>query len=135
VHAFGVSRRISGFTCSAFPSHTVQVIPPFSLWWVNMVHDYWLWRDADGRTATILPAVRDVLEAFHALRGPDGLLAPPPEWNFADWVPSWPGGIPPGAEIGPSALINLQCVLALDAKAEMERGHGETELAARPAVG
>ncbi len=131
VHAFGVSRRISGFTCSAFPSHTVQVIPPFSLWWVNMVHDYWLWRDADGRTATILPAVRDVLEAFHALRGPDGLLAPPPEWNFADWVPSWPGGIPPGAEIGPSALINLQCVLALDAKAEMERGHGETELAAR----
>ncbi len=131
VRTFAVSRRLSGFTRSAFPSHTVQVIPPFSLWWVNMVHDFWLWRDTAGRTAGLLPAVRDVLEAFHALRQADGLLAAPPEWNFADWVPSWAGGIPPGAESGPNALINLQYVLALTAKAELERAHGEMELAAR----
>ena len=131
VHVFEVSRRLSGFTRSAFPSHTLQIIPPFSLWWVNMVHDFWMWRDTGGRTSGVMHSVRDVLEAFHALRGADDLLAPPPEWNFADWVSSWPSGIPPLAETGPSALINLQYVLALIAKAELERAHGELELAAR----
>lgn len=131
VQMFADSRRLSGFTRSAFPSHTLQIIPPFSLWWVCMAHDYWMWRDTTEWTRGILPAVRAVMEAFRNLRRPDGLLAAPPEWNFMDWVPSWPGGIPPEADFNPSAAINLQGVLSFLAKAEMEAGFGEPELAAR----
>ncbi len=131
VQAFADSRRISGFTRSMFPAHTLQIIPPFSLWWVCLAHDYWMWRDTEGWTRGILPAARAVMDAFRNLVRPDGLLTAPPEWNFVDWVPSWPGGIPPGADFNPSGVIQMQCILSFLAKAEMEAGFGEPELAAR----
>ncbi len=131
VRAFADSRRLSGFTRSAFPSHTLQVIPPFSLWWVCMVNDYRMWRDTTGWTRSMLPSVRSVMETFHGLLREDGLLDAPPEWNFVDWSTSWQSGIPPRAEFEPSCVINLQCVLAFLAKAEMEEAFGEDALAAR----
>jgi hypothetical protein len=131
VQTFADSRRLSGFTRSAFPSHTLQLIPPFSLWWVCMAHDYWMWRDTEGWTRGVLPAARTVMDAFRNLLRPDGLLAAPPEWNFVDWVPEWSTGIPPGADFNPSGVIQLQSVLSFLAKAEMEAGFGEAELAAR----
>src|SRR6185369_12974243 len=42
---FDLSRRTDGLTQSRYPSRFTQIIPPFSLWWVAMVHDYALWRD------------------------------------------------------------------------------------------
>jgi len=56
--------------------------------------------------------------------GPDG-------WNFADWVPHWPIGIPPGAALGVSALLNWQLVYTLVRAAELETWAGEPELAGR----
>lgn len=131
LYSFADSRRLSGFTRSAFPSHTLQIIPPFSLWWVCMVNDYRMWRDTSGWTLSLLPAVRSVMEAFRGLLREDGLLAAPPEWNFVDWSVTWQSGIPPRADFEPSCVINLQCVLALLAKADMESGVGENELATR----
>jgi hypothetical protein len=131
VQIFADSRRLSGFTRSAFPSHTLQIIPPFSLWWVCMAHDYWMWRDTTGWSTSMLPALRGVMDAFRGLIREDGLLGAPPEWDFVDWVPAWPAGIPPEAEFQPSAVINLQAVLAFLAKAEMESGNSEAELATR----
>lgn len=131
IRTFADSRRLSGFTRSAFPSRSLQVIPPFSLWWVCMVHDIWMWRDTGGWMTEILPGVRGVMEAFRSLIRPDGLLDAPPEWNFVDWVPSWKNGIPPEADFSPSAVINLQCILSFLVKAELETACGESELAQR----
>ncbi|HEY3416228.1 MAG TPA: alpha-L-rhamnosidase, partial [Armatimonadota bacterium] len=45
VRSFDHSRLLSGLTRAQYPSKVVQLIPPFSLWWIGMAHDYWHWRD------------------------------------------------------------------------------------------
>jgi hypothetical protein len=128
---FDASRRFNGLTQSRYPSMLTQVIPPFSLWWVAMVHDYALWRDDPKFVATLMPGVRGVLEAFLGFRGDDGLVSAPPGWNFMDWVPDWERGIPPDGELGTSALINWQFALVLTQAADLEEWNGEPALAGR----
>jgi len=129
--AFDHSRRIEGLTMSRYPSRVRQVIPPFSLWFVTMVHDFMMWRDDRAFVAARMPAVRSVLDHFASFVRDDGLLEPPPGWNFVDWVDSWSSGEPPTARTSPVAPINLQLAHALRAAAELERYVGEPELAAR----
>ena len=62
----------------------------------------------------LLPGIRGVLQWFRARLRSDNLLGPLPWWNFVDWCPSWPMGVPPGAsDTGGSALVTLQYALAL----------------------
>lgn len=131
---FDWSRRNTGFTQSRYPSRVCQIIPPFSLWWVAMVHDYWMWRGDPDFVKERLAGVRSVLEAFRVLVGADGLMGAPRGWNFCDWVKEpeeWLAGVAPGAEFEPSALLNLQLALVLRQKAEMEEWFGEPLLAER----
>lgn len=127
------SRQLSGMTAARFPGKSGEIIPPFSLWWVCMVYDYWLWRDDAAFVRGLLPGVRAVMEGFRTLLRADGLLDPPPGWNFVDWVnePLWEAGVPFDAEYNPSSIINLQFALALLNKAEMEAFYGEEALAGR----
>ncbi len=53
----------------------------------------------------------------------------PRGWNYCDWVPEWPGGWPPAARDGASALINLVFVYALQHAADMHAPFGENLLA------
>ncbi len=131
IAVFDASRRLSGFTQSRFPSRITQIIPPFSLWWVGMVYDYWLWRDDESFVQAMMPGVRAVMEAFRSLVGAEGLMAAPNGWNYTDWVPGWSRGIPPDADLGISSILNLQFALVLGQKAEMEEAFGETDLAHR----
>jgi hypothetical protein len=39
------SRISEGITLSRWPSFTQQQIPPFSLWYIGMLHDYFMYRD------------------------------------------------------------------------------------------
>ena len=41
------SRVPEGLTQGRFPSSRLQVIPPYSLFWVSMVYDYWMHRKDD----------------------------------------------------------------------------------------
>ncbi len=131
---FDDSRQLNGLTQSRYPCHTAQIIPPFSLWWVCMVHDYWMWRDDPDFVRERLPGARAVLEAFRAWLRPDGLLDSPngdAGWNFTDWVPGWYKGIPPQGEAAPSGLLNVQFALTLGLAAELEAAFGEPLLAQR----
>ncbi|OPZ81355.1 MAG: Bacterial alpha-L-rhamnosidase [bacterium ADurb.Bin429] len=131
---FDHSRQLSGLTQSRYPCHTGQIIPPFSLWFICMIHDYWMWRDDPDFVRDLLPGARAVLEAFRTWLRPDGLLdAPngPAGWNFTDWVPGWHIGIPPDGEYGPSGLLNAHFALTLGLAAELEAAFEEPLLAER----
>jgi alpha-L-rhamnosidase len=129
---FDYSRLENGLTQSRYPSRLRQIIPPFSLWWVAMVHDFLLWRGDLAFVRSLLGGVRAVLDAFTAQRDDTGLVRSPEGWNYVDWVQSWGGGTPPGAEPGGiCGPINWQYVYTLSRAAEIEECCGEPELAAR----
>ena len=110
--AFDDSRRTDGLTRSRWPSSEDQCIPPFSLWWVAMVHDHALWRDDAAFVKGRMNGVRAVLDAW--------LDGPPAGWMFCDWVPSWDAGVPPDG--GAIFAAHLCGVLRLAAELEREYG-------------
>ena len=126
---FDLSRIPEGITASRYPSALGQYIPPFSLLYVAMVHDYWMHRSDTAFVRTLLPGVQGVLAWFEAYVDDLGMLAPLPWWPFVDWA--WSGGRPPGANDGHSAMITLQYVYALQRAAELEDALGLHDAATR----
>lgn len=128
---FDASRIPEGITASRYPSSLPQYIPPFSLLWIAMVHDYWMHRDDAASVRQVLPGVRSVLARYEQALDRTGLVGRMPWWNFADWAPAWKRGVPPGADDGHSALITLMFVYALQHAAELEQALGQPAEAAR----
>jgi hypothetical protein len=132
IELFDASRGAEGLVQSRYPSRVRQVIPPFALLWVGMVHDVAMWRDDPAFVRRCMNGVRAVLDAYGAMRNADGLVeGPRTGWNFVDWVPGWKNGVPPDGDYGVSSVINWQYVCALRQAMELEEQFGEPELAAR----
>ncbi len=77
------SRTPEGITQSRYPSGLPQFIPPFSLLWVSMLHDYWMYVDDPALVQETLPHTRTVLDWFAARLRPDGLLG-----RMRWWIPA-----------------------------------------------
>jgi len=125
MQAFGESRLPEGLTRSRYPSSVRQVIPTFSLLWVGMLHDFWMYRGDADFVRSELPGTRAVLDWFLRYQRPDGLLRKLPWWPFVDWGKDFPFGMPPQDADGGSAPITLQFVEALRYAAQMESAYGE----------
>ena len=124
------SRTAEGATYSRAPSSLQQYIPPFSLWWIGMVHDYWMYVDDPAFVKQMLPGVRAVLSFYSRFQKPSGSLERMPWWNFVDWVKRWERGIPPAeADGSSSAALDLQLLLGLEWAADLERAVGSPALA------
>jgi hypothetical protein len=123
------SRSAEGATYSRAPSRLQQYIPPFSLWWIGMLHDYWMYQDDPAFVARMLPGVRAVLWFFAARQHDNGSLGRMPWWNFVDWTKEWGDGVPPVLAGGNSAPLDLQLLLAWQWAAEMEATLGNQALA------
>lgn len=130
IAAFFNSRMPEGLTASRHPSAERQVIPPFSLFWIAMIHDYWMHRRDDAFVREMLDGAEGVLHWFESRMRPDGLPGPLEWWNFGDWAEGWTRGVPPGAVEGGSAFVTLQYVLAARQTAGMFAAFGEPERAA-----
>lgn len=123
------SRTAEGATYSRAPSQLQQYIPPFSLWWIGMLHDYWMYQDDEAFVRQMLPGVRAVLSYFGARQRPNGSLGRMPWWNFVDWTSQWRNGVPPAGAEGESAPLDLQLLLAYRWAARMEAALGSKALA------
>jgi len=117
LHAFDDSRVPQGITQSRYPASLPQFIPYFSLSYVDMLHDYWMYRPDSSIVAELLPGTRPVLEWFFEKRYDDGFLKPLP-YDSAWHQP----------EIK-SALRTLTFVDTLHQAAELEDAFGEKYLA------
>jgi len=123
------SRTPEGLTQSRAPTRQQQYIPPFSLWWIGMLHDYWMYLDDPDFVRQTLPGVRTVLSFYLGYQKPDGSLARMPFWNYVDWAGAWSGGVPPVEQDGSSAPLDLQLYLALRWAADMEQALGSADRA------
>lgn len=118
IKVFDESRTSEGLTQSRYPSNVPQVIPPYSLSWVEMVGDYWLHRPDTTFVRERLEGVRAVLRWYDQQLLVNGMIGSTPYWNFVDWTPQWAwdpvyriGGVPDVA--GGSSILSLQYVGAL----------------------
>jgi hypothetical protein len=128
------SRTAEGATMSRAPTRQQQYIPPFSLWWIGMVHDYYMYVDDPAFVRDMLPGVRAVLQFFGARQKANGSLGPMPWWNYVDWTAEWRSGVPPRDADGSSAPLDLQLLLAYDWAARLETDLGSKAMAAEYAA-
>ena len=130
IQAFNDSRIPDGITQSRYPTNSPQFIPTFSLLWIGMLHDFWLYRGDAAFVRAQLPGTRTVLDWFLQRQRPDGLLEKLPWWAFVDWAKDFDAGVPPQDANGGSAAITLQYVEALRYAAELETAVGDQKRAA-----
>ena len=139
IELFDRSRIPEGLTQSRYPSLSPQLINTFSLFWVDMLHDYWRHRSDDAFLRARLTGLQSVLAWFEAKIDPaTGLLGPLPYWTFVDWADQWGwneavgiGGEPAGAHTGGSSIVTLQYAGTLRRAAELCRALGRADLAPR----
>jgi len=129
IAAYGDSRIPDGLTQSRYPCSSMQIIPPYSLFWVAMVHDYWMHRDDPQFVKSYLPGIDSVLSWHEKYIGSNGMLGPLPWWNFVDWSWRWDskvdiGGVPPCDKLGQSSILTLQFVYALNYAAQLNDNFG-----------
>jgi alpha-L-rhamnosidase len=124
------SRVPEGLTQGRYPSSRLQVIPPFSLFWVSMVYDYWMHRKDDAFVSRFLTPAAGVLDWFEKkIDTAKSMLGPMKWWSFVDWNNAFPGGTPDGAMDGNSSIITLQFVNTLQQAAELFAAYGKTQQA------
>jgi alpha-L-rhamnosidase len=128
IEAFNHSRVPDGLTQSRYPSSLVQMIPTFSLLWVGMVHDFWMYRGDAAFVRDQLPGTRAVLDWYLERQRVDGLMGKVPWWPFVDWGKDFDFGMPPQDEEGGSAVITLQFIEALRNAAEIEASLGNASI-------
>lgn len=125
IQAFNDSRISDGLTRSRYPSSLTQVIPTFSLLWVGMLHDFWLYSGDESFVREQLAGTRTVLDWFLQRQRQDGLLGEIDWWPFVDWGKDFAFGMPPRDANGESSVITLQYVEALRYAAELESTLGD----------
>jgi hypothetical protein len=121
------SRVPNGLTQSRYPSSLPQFIPTFSLIWIDMLHDYWMYVDDPALVRATLPHTRGVIDWYTAHLRPDGLMGKVGWWEFGDWTSDYKGGAPPQDTDGGSTFLTLQYMQALRDGSDMEAKFGNAE--------
>jgi len=116
------SRIPEGATQSRWPTHSTQIISTFSLWYIGVLHDYWMYRADSSFIKDKLTGERAVMDFFGKYQGADGSLTNTPYWTFIDWVggKGWDFAQAPKGSDGCSAILDLQLLMAYQWAAEME---------------
>ena len=125
------SRIAEGITQSRYPTAVHQLIPTFSLWWIAMLHDYYMYRNDGAFVRDKLDGVQGVLAFFHKYQQADGSLKNAPYWEFTDWAngKDWNAGEAPIGKDGNSSVLDMQLLWAYQLAAELETNLGDKQYA------
>ncbi len=122
---FHSSLMPSGMIQSRYPSVYPQIIPGFSIYWIMMVADHYLYFGDAELVRRYLPTIDAVLHWFRQHMESRGLMGSMPKyvWSFVDWVEEWREGrgVPTASEHGPLTIYSLFYVLALQTAADLNR--------------
>ena len=111
---FYQSMQPMGLTQSRYPAQGRQIIPPFSLYYISMLHDYFMFSGDSSLILQYIPGIRFILDWFTGRIGDSGLLGPLPFWNHIDGGTGFINGSPPGISEGGSAHMSLLLAYTLD---------------------
>lgn len=124
------SRVPEGLTQGRYPSNRLQVIPPFSLYWISMINDYLYYRNDDAFLEQFLLPVQEILKWYeNNLDHQKKMLGPMKWWNFTDWDTAFDFGVPNGANDGNSSIITLQYAYTLKQAAQIFDHYGKKDIA------
>jgi alpha-L-rhamnosidase len=125
---FHHSRVPEGLTQGRYPSNRLQVIPPYSLIWVSMIYDYWMYRNDDEFLKQFLVPIAGVLNWYEEnIDKEKKMLGPMKWWNFVDYTDAFNEGVPEGADNGNSSIITLQYIYALQHAAALFDAFGKKD--------
>ncbi|TJZ59995.1 alpha-L-rhamnosidase [Sphingobacterium olei] len=129
---FHYSRVPEGMVQGRYPSSRLQIIPTYTLWWISMVHDYWMHRQDDPFIQQFLQGIAGALD-WYAQRVDQerGMLGSIPWWPFVDYTPPFTSGVPTGATDGHSSVLTLHYAYTLKQAADLFAHFGAPEQAAR----
>ena len=127
IEHFDWSRGGFEITQSRYPTAEVQLIPPYALFFVSMLHDFWMYRDDPGFVRERLPATRASLDWFLRRLRDDGLLGFLPYWIHVDTGTSQDEAIK--EPDGRSLAVTLQLAETLRQAAELEEALGDARRA------
>jgi alpha-L-rhamnosidase len=124
------SRTPEGLTQGRYPSNRLQIIPPFSLFWVSMIHDYWMHRKDNGFIHKFLPAIAEIMQWYSdRIDQKQKMLGPLTWWNFIDWDNFDGWGAAPGTKGGNSSIVTLQYAYTLHQAADLFKSFGQNAAA------
>jgi hypothetical protein len=126
INDIAYSTLAEGVTESRYPHNIHQEIPTFSLIWISMLHDYYMYVGDSSFIKDKLRISRQVLSYFHRFQQADGSIHNAPYWEFTDWVdaPGWDGGVAPVDNDGNSTSLDLQLLMAYEAAYDLEKNIG-----------
>jgi alpha-L-rhamnosidase len=128
IEALNDSRIPAGITESRYPSALPQLIPPFSLLWIGMLHDNYMYRPDTQFVQEILPGTRTVLDWFASYQHDDGVLGKLPWWSFVDWIETETKRDFPAYDSNhESCLTTMQYIGALEDAIDLEKALGSPE--------
>ncbi|HKK69305.1 MAG TPA: alpha-L-rhamnosidase C-terminal domain-containing protein, partial [Bacteroidales bacterium] len=125
IHQLYNSMQTMGLTKSSHPCNGVQIIPPFSLVYIAMIHDYYMYRGYPELVQPFLPGIKFILEWFTSKITDNGMLGPLPYWNHIDGGTDFTDGSPPGISEGGSAHMTILLAYTLDRAAHLLRDFGD----------
>lgn len=94
------------------PCNFTQIIPGFSLFWIGMLEDYYMYHGDAGLLRDCFPGVEKILRFFNRYLNEDGLLAYTGFWQFVDWTAEWERGVPIRTEKDINVLYCLMLTAA-----------------------
>jgi len=84
IEQFYWSLTYDGLTTSRYPSSLAQYIPNYSLVWITMIHDYFMYRNDPEFVKSFLPGIERVLAHFEGYVTDDNMMTEQPYWDFLD---------------------------------------------------